>query len=149
MKETKIQTQSSADRITSSLSLAYQRKNKQTKTQHKSHPIRSLHTHTHTHKTKLTQTTGPTLGRQKPKGRKNSTLKPGKRRPQTQLVKKIMKRKRNSIQMKEQTRNTEIQVNEEEIGKLPEKEFRIMIVKMIKKILKTKWRKCKNQLTKT
>ena len=34
--------------------------------------------------TKLTQTTGPTLGGQKPKGRKNSTLKPGKRRPQTQ-----------------------------------------------------------------
>ena len=33
---------------------------------------------------KLTQTTGPTLGGQKPKERKNSTLKPGKRRPQTQ-----------------------------------------------------------------
>ena len=33
---------------------------------------------------KLTQTTGPTLGGQKPKGRKNSTLKTGKRRPQTQ-----------------------------------------------------------------
>ena len=31
-----------------------------------------------------TQTTGPTLGGQKPKGRKDSTLKPGKRRPQTQ-----------------------------------------------------------------
>jgi len=27
--------------------------------------------------------------------------------------------------MKEQTRNTEVQVNEEEVGKLPEKEFRI------------------------
>ena len=50
--------------------------------------------------------------------------------------------------MKEQTRNTEIQINEEEIGKVPEKEFRIMIVKMIK-TLKTKWRKCKNQLTDT
>ena len=36
------------------------------------------------------------------------------------------------MQMKEQTRNTEVQTNEEEIGKLPEKEFRIMIVKMIK-----------------
>ena len=36
--------------------------------------------------------------------------------------------------MKEQTRNTEIQINEEEIGKLPEKEFRIMIVKMIKNL---------------
>ena len=34
--------------------------------------------------------------------------------------------------MKEQTRNTEVQINEEEIGKLPEKEFRIMIIKMIK-----------------
>ena len=42
-----------------------------------------------------------------------------------------MKRQRNTIQMKEQTRNTEVQINEEEIGKLPEKEFRIMIVKMI------------------
>ena len=33
---------------------------------------------------KLTQTTGPNLGGQKPKGRKNSTLKPGEKRPQTQ-----------------------------------------------------------------
>ena len=36
--------------------------------------------------------------------------------------------------MKEQTRNTEVQINEEEIGKLPEKEFRIMIVNLIKNI---------------
>ena len=36
--------------------------------------------------------------------------------------------------MKEQTRNTEPQINEEEIVKLSEKEFRIMIVKMIKKL---------------
>ena len=35
--------------------------------------------------------------------------------------------------MKEKTRNTEVKINEEEIGKLPEKEFRIVIVKMIKK----------------
>ena len=33
--------------------------------------------------------------------------------------------------MKEQTRNTEVQINEEEIDRFPEKEFRIMIVKMI------------------
>ena len=45
-----------------------------------------------------------------------------------------MKRQRSTTQMKEQTRNTEIQINEEEIGKLPEKEFRIMIVKMIKNL---------------
>ena len=44
-----------------------------------------------------------------------------------------MKRQSNTTQMKEQTRNTELQINEEEIGKLPEKEFRIMIVKMIEK----------------
>ena len=50
--------------------------------------------------------------------------------------------------MREQTRNTKVQINEEEIGTLPEKEFRIMIVKMIK-TLKAKWRKCKHQLTKT
>ena len=36
--------------------------------------------------------------------------------------------------MKEQARNTEVQINEEEIGKLPEKELRIMIVKMIKNL---------------
>ena len=36
--------------------------------------------------------------------------------------------------MKEQTRYTEAQINEEEIGKLPEKKIRIMIVKMIKNL---------------
>ena len=32
-----------------------------------------------------------------------------------------MKRQRNTTQMKEQTRNTEAQINEKEIGTLPEK----------------------------
>ena len=45
-----------------------------------------------------------------------------------------MKRQRNTAQMKEETRNTEVKINEEEIGKLPEKEFRIMIVKMTKNL---------------
>ena len=45
-----------------------------------------------------------------------------------------MKRQRNTAQMKEQTRNTEVQINEEEIGKLPEREFRIIIEKMIKNL---------------
>ena len=50
-----------------------------------------------------------------------------------------MQRKRITTQMKEQTRNTEVKINEEEINKIPEKEFRIIIVKMIlKKTLKTK-----------
>ena len=35
----------------------------------------------------------------------------------------MMKRQRNTTQMKEQTRNTEVQINEEEIGKLPEKKI--------------------------
>ena len=55
-----------------------------------------------------------------------------------------MKRQRNTAQMKGQTRDTEVQINEEEIRKLPEKEFRIMIVKMIKKKKKTLKTKCKN-----
>ena len=45
-----------------------------------------------------------------------------------------MKWHRNTIQMKEQTKNMEVKINEEEIGKLPGKEFRIMIVKMIKNL---------------
>ena len=73
--KTKIQTYSSADRITTSLNLAHQRKNKQTDKQNSAKISPN---------TKLTQPTGPTLGGQKLKGRKNSTLKPGKRRPQTQ-----------------------------------------------------------------
>ena len=36
--------------------------------------------------------------------------------------------------MKEQNISTEVQLNEEEIGKLPEKEFRIVIVRMIKNL---------------
>ena len=47
-------------------------------------------------------------------------------------LKKNNNEKAKTTQMKEQTRNTEVQINEEEIGKLPEKEFRIIIVKMIK-----------------
>ena len=45
-----------------------------------------------------------------------------------------MKRQKNTTQKKEQTRNTEVQINEEEIGKQPEKQFRIMIVQMIKNL---------------
>ena len=58
-----------------------------------------------------------------------------------------MKRQRNTTQMKEQTRNTEVQRNEEVIGKLPEKEFRIMIVKMIK-ILENKMEKMQDSINK-
>ena len=58
-----------------------------------------------------------------------------------------MKRKRNNAQMKEQTRNTEVQINEEDIGKLPEKEFKIMRVKMIK-YLKNRMEKMQESINK-
>ena len=41
-----------------------------------------------------------------------------------------MRRQRNTLQMKEQGKNPPDQINEEEIGSLPEKEFRVMVVKM-------------------
>ena len=50
--------------------------------------------------------------------------------------------------MKEQSKNTPDQKNEEEIGSLPEKEFRVMIVK-ISKILEIERRKYKKLLTRT
>ena len=75
-----------------------------------------------------------TSGEQKPKGRKNSTLKLGKGDLKHNKFKKKMKWQTNTTQMKEQTRNTEVQINEEEIGKLPEKEFRIMVGKMTKNL---------------
>ena len=58
-----------------------------------------------------------------------------------------MKRQRNTTQMKGQTRNTEVKINEEEIGKLPEKVFRIMIEKMIK-ILESKMEKIQESINK-
>ena len=48
-----------------------------------------------------------------------------------------MKRQRNTTQMKEESRTAEVQINEKEIGKLPEKEFRIMIVRMTKNLENT------------
>ena len=45
-----------------------------------------------------------------------------------------MKRKRNIQQVKEQDKCPPNQTKEEEIGNLPDKEFRIMIVKMIQNL---------------
>ena len=45
-----------------------------------------------------------------------------------------MKRQRNTQQVKEHDKSTPNQTKEKEIGSLPDKEFRIMIVKMIQKI---------------
>ena len=71
INKTKIQTQSSADRITNSLTLPIRGKTNKNSAQISPY-------------TKLTQITGTTVGGQKPKGRNNSTLKPGKRRSQKQ-----------------------------------------------------------------
>ena len=49
-------------------------------------------------------------------------------------------------QMKEQGKEPPDQTNEEEIGSLPEKEFRVMIVKTIQYFGK-RWRKYKKLLT--
>ena len=57
-----------------------------------------------------------------------------------------MKRERNTAQMKEKTRNR-VQMNEEEITKLPEQEFRIMIAKMIKN-LESKMEKMQESINK-
>ena len=63
-----------------------------------------------------------------------------------------MKRQRAMYKMKEQDKTPEKQLNEVEIGNLIEKEFRIMIVKMIPDLGK-EWRqrsrRCKKCLTKT
>ena len=53
-----------------------------------------------------------------------------------------MKKQKVMSQLKGQDKTTEKQLNEVEIGNLPEKEFRIMIVKMIQDVGKTMEKKC-------
>ena len=45
-----------------------------------------------------------------------------------------MRRQRNTQQTKEQGKNPPDQINEEEIGRLPEKEFGVIMVKMIQNL---------------
>ena len=91
-----MQTQSSADRITTSLSLVHQRKTN--KDSEQTSPYR-----------KLTHTTGPTLGGQKPKGRKKFSLEAWEKEASNtvSLKKKNSEKAENTTQMKEQSRNTE------------------------------------------
>jgi len=63
-----------------------------------------------------------------------------------------MKKQKVMSQMKGQDKIPEKQLNEVEIGNLPEKEFRKMIVKMIqglRKRMEAKIRRCKKCLPKT
>ena len=48
--------------------------------------------------------------------------------------KQKMKRQRNTVQKKEKDRNSQDQINEEEISQLPEKELRIMLGKMLQRL---------------
>ena len=66
-----------------------------------------------------------------------------KKEPQTSRIQKAhsrhsnlnkMKRQRNTQQVKEHGNCPPNQTKEEEIGNLPEKEFRIMIIKMIQNL---------------
>ena len=66
------------------------------------------------------QTTGPNLEGQKPKERINLEAWE-KEISNTVSLKNKMKREINTAQMKKQTKNTEVQINEEEISKLLEK----------------------------
>ena len=81
---------------------------------------------------KPTETPGPTsLTRgQTVEARRNTILQPVEQKPHSQKDRN-MKRQKAIYQMKEQEKNPEKQLNEVEIGHLPEKEFRIMIMKMI------------------
>ena len=70
-----------------------------------------------------------------------------------------MKRQRNTQQVKEQDKRPPNQTKEEDIGNLPDKEFQIIIVKMIQNLemkmetqinsLETRIEKCKKGLTRT
>ena len=66
--------------------------------------------------------------------KENSTNCQNTERPtQTSNINK-MKRQRNTQQVKEQDKCPPNQTKEEEIGNLPDKEFRIMIVKLIQNL---------------
>ena len=87
------------------------------------------------------------LRRVEDKRKKEFNLEAWEKETSNTVSLKKKKRQRNTMQMKEQARNTEVQLNEKEIGKLSEKEFRIVIVKMIKN-LENKIQKMKESMNK-
>ena len=60
-------------------------------------------------------------------------LQPAKGDPKHSKLSKV-RRQRNTQQMKEQSKNPPDQTNEEELGSVPEREFRVMIVKIIQNL---------------
>ena len=95
----------------------------------------------HRHKSPLTKNQHKPLNQPFPpmaktKGKRNTTLKPGKRRPQVEQVTKTKQNKKDDektgkYSINEKARNSQDQINKEEISNLPETEIRIMIVKML------------------
>ena len=82
--------------------------------------------------TQPTEPTIPTGGRhQKQQELRTCSLQKGD--PKHSKLSK-MRRQRNTQKMKEHGKNSPDQTNEEEIGSLPEKEFRVMIGKMIQNL---------------
>ena len=83
---------------------------------------------------KPTKPTGPTSPKRgRPFGKYNEPIAWVKETSNTVLGKK-MKRQRNNVKLEENAKNVQDQINEEEIGKLPEKELRVMIIIMIQNI---------------
>ena len=84
---------------------------------------------------KPTQPTEPNLatGDRQQKQQEVRTCSLRKGDPKHSKLSKI-RRQINTQQMKEQDRNPPDLTNEQEIGSLPEKEFRIMIIKMIQNL---------------
>ena len=100
------------------------------------HPASSTRTQTLVSSTrKPTQPTEPTLAtadrHQKQREVRTCSLRKGDSK-HSKLSK--MRRQRNTQQMKEQGKNQPDLTNEEQIYSLPEKEFRIVIVKVIKNL---------------
>ena len=54
----------------------------------------------------------------------------------------MIKRQRNMTQMKEQGRNSQDQINKKKISNLPEREFRLMMLKVLQS-LENRMEKCK------
>ena len=113
-QKTKMQTKSSADRITTLLSLAHQRKRKQTN--------KKLNTNLTLYKANTNH--WATFRRAETKRKKVYSLEAWEKETTSTISLKEIIRQRNTTQMKEHTRNTEVQINEEEIVKLPKKEYR-------------------------
>ena len=84
---------------------------------------------------KATQPTEPTLatGSRHQNNRNYDPAACEKGTPKHSNLRK-MRRQRKMQQVKEQSKNPPDQTNEEEIGSLPEKEFRVMIEKMIQNL---------------